>query len=104
MARKSSGFNKFALGALLGAAAGAIVGLLTAPKSGKETRAELAGKAEDLKAKASDNISHISKAVQDSTKEAGDIANKHATAISDFAKSEATDLKADIADLHKQAK
>lgn len=33
--------GKFALGAFFGAAAGLVAGLLTAPKSGKETRADL---------------------------------------------------------------
>ena len=33
--------KKFALGALIGAAAGVITGLLTAPKSGKETRQDI---------------------------------------------------------------
>lgn len=34
----SKGNGKFVLGALLGAAAGAVAGILFAPKSGKETR------------------------------------------------------------------
>ena len=41
--------GKFAFGALLGAAAGVVAGFLTAPKSGKETRADLKAKAEELK-------------------------------------------------------
>ncbi len=44
--------SKFALGALFGAAVGVIAGLLTAPKSGKETRAELKAHADEAKAKA----------------------------------------------------
>ncbi len=44
--------GKFALGALFGAAVGIVAGILTAPKSGKETRAELKSKAEDAKKKA----------------------------------------------------
>ena len=43
MADKKGG-NKFILGALIGAAIGAAAGLLTAPKSGAETRDDLAKK------------------------------------------------------------
>ena len=42
--------GKFALGALIGATAGLVAGLLTAPKSGKDTRADLKAKADELKA------------------------------------------------------
>ncbi|HEV7951956.1 MAG TPA: YtxH domain-containing protein [Candidatus Saccharimonadales bacterium] len=44
--------GKFALGALIGAVAGVIAGVLTAPKSGKETRADIRHKAEELKSEA----------------------------------------------------
>ena len=44
-----AGKKKFVLGAFLGIAAGAVAGVLLAPKSGKETREDLAEKAEELK-------------------------------------------------------
>ncbi len=44
--------GKFALGALIGGAIGAVAGLLTAPKSGKETRDELKAKAAKVKTEA----------------------------------------------------
>ncbi|MGL6057851.1 MAG: YtxH domain-containing protein [Culicoidibacterales bacterium] len=44
-----AGKKKFLVGAFLGAAAGAVAGVLLAPKSGKETREDLAEKAEELK-------------------------------------------------------
>jgi gas vesicle protein len=44
--------GKFALGAIIGAGAGLVAGILTAPKSGKETRADIKAKASDVKAKA----------------------------------------------------
>ena len=47
MSKKSAGH--FALGAVLGAALGAIGGLLFAPKSGKETRKDIAKKAGEAK-------------------------------------------------------
>jgi gas vesicle protein len=44
--------GKFALGALIGAVAGLVAGILTAPKSGKETRADIKGRAAELKTEA----------------------------------------------------
>lgn len=41
--------SKFALGAIMGAAAGIVAGLLTAPKSGKMTRKDIKAKAVELK-------------------------------------------------------
>jgi gas vesicle protein len=41
--------GKFALGALVGAAVGFVAGVLTAPKSGKETRADIKEKATEYK-------------------------------------------------------
>ena len=40
--------GKFGLGLLFGAAVGTVAGILTAPKSGKETRKELKEKAEEI--------------------------------------------------------
>ena len=45
--------SKFALGAIMGAAAGIVAGLLTAPKSGKMTRQDIKEKAVELKNRAS---------------------------------------------------
>lgn len=44
--------NKLALGAIVGAAVGIAAGILTAPKSGKETRDDIKQKASDAKRKA----------------------------------------------------
>jgi len=46
---KSTG--KFVAGALIGVAAGALAGVLLAPKSGKETRKDIANKAKEYTAK-----------------------------------------------------
>jgi gas vesicle protein len=48
--------GRFAIGAVIGAVAGVIAGLLTAPKSGKESRADLKEKTEDLKRGATKNV------------------------------------------------
>jgi len=40
--RKKSGAGGFFLGAAIGAATGVVAGMLTAPKSGKQTRADIA--------------------------------------------------------------
>lgn len=54
--------GKFAVGTIIGAVAGLIAGILTAPKSGKETRADLKVKADELKdtaAKKTDEIREV---------------------------------------------
>lgn len=43
---------RFAIGAVIGAVAGVVAGVLTAPKSGRETRADLKAKANELKTEA----------------------------------------------------
>lgn len=48
--------GKFVLGALVGAAAGVVAGMLTAPKSGKETRADLKAKARDMRDQADETV------------------------------------------------
>ncbi len=44
--------SKLALGAIIGAAAGMVAGVLTAPKSGRETRDDIKQKALDVKEQA----------------------------------------------------
>jgi gas vesicle protein len=61
--------GKFALGAVIGAAAGIIAGLLTAPKSGKETRADIKEKAGELKNEAA-------KRADDAKERSGEVANE----------------------------
>ena len=65
--------GKFAIGALIGAAAGVVAGLLTAPKSGKETRADIKRKADELKGDATDTAQ---KAKTKATEVAGDVREK----------------------------
>ena len=46
----------FPIAAIVGAVAGIVAGVLVAPKSGKETRADIKEKAEELKGKAGAEI------------------------------------------------
>lgn len=54
MSRKGNSFKRFAIGSAIAAAAGYLAGILTAPKSGKETRA-------DVKQTANQNIAQAEK-------------------------------------------
>lgn len=64
--------RKIALGALLAGAAGYIAGLLTAPKSGKETRKDIADKAGDIKDQAEDELKRAHDEISDLIKAAKD--------------------------------
>lgn len=61
---KKNGAGGFFLGALLGTVAGGIAGLLTAPKSGKETRADLEKQGKKALKAAKNNIDKASKDAQ----------------------------------------
>ena|ERR1035437_4488434 len=81
--------GKFAAGTIFGAIIGLAAGILTAPKSGKETRADLKLKAEDMKIKATDAMDDVK---DKATKTADDIKNK-ATDVAVDVKDSALDLK-----------
>jgi gas vesicle protein len=66
MSDKDTGSN-FAIGFLIGAVVGVAVGFLYAPKAGKETRAMLKEKADEVKEKASE----VTAKVTESALEAG---------------------------------
>lgn len=57
--------GKFALGALFGAVVGGVAALLTAPKSGKETRADLKKKADEVKQVATDKAVETKKKAEE---------------------------------------
>ncbi|MBI2588708.1 YtxH domain-containing protein [Candidatus Saccharibacteria bacterium] len=70
--------RKLAIGALIAGIGGYLAGILTAPKSGKETREDIAEKAEDLKddaqeqlQKASDELGELIKTAKTKTLELG---------------------------------
>ena len=70
--------KKFGLGILVGAVVGVIAGLLTAPKSGKETRQDIKNKAKEVKGAAERKL-------KDAHKELGKLSSQ--------AKAKAADLK-----------
>ena len=47
------------IAAIVGAVAGVIAGVLVAPKSGKETRADIKAKADELKSKAETEVGKV---------------------------------------------
>lgn len=54
-----------AIGAIIGAVAGLVAGVLTAPKSGKETRADIKTKVDDLKSNAEAKKDEVVKKAED---------------------------------------
>lgn len=84
--------KKFGLGILIGAAAGVITGLLTAPKSGKETRQDVKSKAKEVKGSAERKLKE---------------AHKELSKLSDEAQVKAKELqgkaKDELNDLSKKA-
>lgn len=65
MARKNDVGKKFALGALAAAAGGYLAGILTAPKSGKATRADIADKTGEAKDAAADQLQSLQDELDD---------------------------------------
>ncbi|MCL2173698.1 YtxH domain-containing protein [Candidatus Saccharibacteria bacterium] len=63
MSKAKSG-GKFFLGAIFGGAVGAIAGLLSAPKSGKETREDIKKKAGEVKKTADEKVEKGKKAAK----------------------------------------
>lgn len=64
MARNHTG-RKIAIGALIAGAAGYIAGILTAPKSGKETRQDIADKASDVKSETIEQLQSLQAELDD---------------------------------------
>jgi gas vesicle protein len=58
-AEKQGWIRKFAIGAAITAVAGYLVGVLTAPKSGKETRADIKDKAYETYGAAEKELKHL---------------------------------------------
>jgi len=64
--------GKFLLGALIGAAAGVVVGILFAPRSGKETREIIGEKAKEYSEKGKELIQKGTKAAKGKIKQTAD--------------------------------
>lgn len=71
MARKDKHTGrKLAIGTAIGGAVGYVTGILTAPKSGKQTRVDIAEKAEDIKEGAEDQLQNLHDELDDLVKAA----------------------------------
>ena len=55
----------FVVGTMIGAVAGLVAGILTAPKSGKQTRAGFKKRAEDMRETANSTLEKTSKNIKD---------------------------------------
>jgi gas vesicle protein len=81
---------KFGFGLIIGAIAGVVAGLLTAPKSGKETRADLKHKKEEVQSDANAKIDEA----RGKARAVADDAKIRVNKAADEAKAKADDLKA----------
>jgi gas vesicle protein len=63
--RKEHTARKLAIGSAIAGAAGYLAGILTAPKSGKDTRTDIAHKAEDVKYSAEDQLQDINEELKE---------------------------------------
>ena len=81
--------GKFTLGALIGAVAGFAVGILAAPKSGKETRADIKAKTDEIKA---DVVKKVKSYQSDASDVVEDVKDKTQDIVTD-AKAKPGDLK-----------
>lgn len=57
--KKQHTAQKLAIGSMIAGAVGYLAGILTAPKSGKDTRHDIASKAEDVKDSAEDQLADL---------------------------------------------
>ena len=91
MSKKKSGLGKFLLGAGLGVG----LGVLFAPKSGKETRKDLKNKMDDLLEKAKNiNVEDVKNAIEDKINEIkDDLANLDKETVKEHAKEQAKKIK-----------
>lgn len=94
-----AGSGKFALGAVIGGLVGAAIGVLTAPKSGKETRDELKVKAGSAKQGALNKADEIGEEV---SKRARD-ARTRAEQVADEAKVKGGEVKEVVDDYRNRS-
>lgn len=92
--------KKFGIGVLIGAAVGVVAGLLTAPKSGKETRQDIKNKAHEVKGSAERKL-------KDAHKELGKLSEdlaKKASSLKGQAQTELTELREKADELKSKIK
>lgn len=65
MGKENHTGRKIAIGAAIAGAVGYVTGILTAPKSGKETRADIADKAGDIKEAAEKELAELQAELKD---------------------------------------
>lgn len=65
MAKDKHTGRKLAIGTMIGGVTGYLAGILTAPKSGKETREDIADKAVDIKDDAADELEKLEDELSD---------------------------------------
>lgn len=82
--KKDHTVRKLAIGSVIAGVAGYVTGVLTAPQSGKETRQDIADKADDVKQSVEDQLSDIDQELNDLIK----TAKKKTMALSSNARAE----------------
>ena len=99
---KKSGFGKF----LAGAAIGAGLGVLFAPKSGKETRKDLKEMFDELVRKAKDiDIAEVRENIENKVEEIkAELADLDKEKVLKIAKKKSEEIKGQIEDLYEMAK
>jgi gas vesicle protein len=78
---------------VIGAALGAVAGILFAPKSGKETRADIKTGAEEVKSKASRKYKDVKSEIEEKTKVAKTTAKTYQDKTKRAAKRAAADVR-----------
>lgn len=90
--------------ALLGAVAGAVAGVLMAPKAGKETRKDIANTAERIKNDISDRLGRTANITKDTYHEVVDAVMRKYQEAKEISKDEAQDLRNELSQRYEETK
>ena len=82
MSKQEGSIGRFFLGIIAGVLGGTIVGLLMAPKSGKETREDLANKSKEFKDLAKDKLDELQEVSKDKMSRVASTIHNRASVIS----------------------
>ena len=105
--RKNHTIRKIAIGSAIAGAAGYVAGILSAPRSGQQTRKGIADKAEDIKGSAEDQLDDLNGQLKDlikSTKDKATTLNSTARAELNEAVMRAKDAQNKTAEVLKAVK